>query len=58
MMPITMPKYIAEVNITRVFAIVYDAFVIILLKYGSKNSKNFIYKGLTGKINLDIKKYH
>mgnify|MGYP003323888804 FL=1 len=57
MMPILMPKYIAEVNRTREFAIGYDAFEIILLKYGSVNSKNFIYKGLTGKISLDRKKY-
>ena len=57
MMPIQMPKYITEVNRTREFAIGYDAFEIILLKYGSVNSKNFIYKGLTGKINLDRKKY-
>ena len=55
MMPIVMPKYIAEVNRTREFAIGYDAFEIILLKYGSVNSKNFIYKGLTGKIKLDQK---
>ena len=57
MMPIPMPKYIAEVNRTREFAIGYDAFEIILLRYGSVNSKNFIYKGLTGKISLDRKKY-
>ena len=57
MMPILMPKYIAEVNRTREFAIGYDAFEIILLRYGSINSKNFIYKGLTGKISLDRKKY-
>ena len=57
MMPILMPKYIAEVNRTREFAIGYDAFEIILLRYGSVNSKNFIYKGLTGKISLDRKKY-
>ena len=53
MMPIPMPKYIAEVNRTREFAIGYDAFEIILLRYGSINSRNFIYKGLTGKIKLD-----
>jgi len=57
MMPILMPEYIAEVNRNREFAIGYDAFEIILLKYGSVNSKNFIYKGLTGKISLDRKKY-
>ena len=56
MMPILMPKYISEENRTREFAIGYDAFEIILLRYGSINSKNFIYKGLTGKINLDRKK--
>jgi hypothetical protein len=57
MMPIPMPKYIAEENRTREFAIGYDAFEIILLRYGSINSKNFIYKGLTGKISLERKKY-
>ena len=57
MMPIPMPKYIAEVNRTREFAIGYDTFEIILLRYGSINSKNFIYKGLTGKISLDRKNY-
>ncbi len=57
MMPIEMPKYIAEVNRTREFAIGYDAFEIILLQYGSVNSKDFIYKGLTGKISLDRKKH-
>ena len=57
MMPILMPKYIAEVNRTREFAIGYDAFEIILLRYGSINSKNFVYKGLTGKISLDRKKH-
>ncbi len=57
MMPIPLPKYIAEVNRSREFAIGYDAFEIILLRYGSINSKNFIYKGLTGKISLVRKKH-
>ena len=57
MMPIQMPKYIGDENRTREFAIGYDAFEIILLRYGSINSRNFIYKGLTGKISLDRKKY-
>jgi len=57
MMPIQMPRYITEANRTREFAIGYDAFEILLLRYGSVNSKNFIYKGLTGKISLDRKKY-
>ena len=52
-----MPEYIAKENRTREFAIGYDAFETILLRYGSVNSKNFIYKGLTGKISLDQKKY-
>ena len=56
MMPVPLPKYIAEVNRTREFAIGYDAFEIVLLRYGSINSKNFIYKGLTGKISLVGKK--
>ncbi|MDC3127008.1 hypothetical protein OA494_01210 [Gammaproteobacteria bacterium] len=53
MMPIQMPKFIDDENRTREFAIGYDAFEIILLRYGSINSRNFIYKGLTGKIKLD-----
>ena len=57
MMPILMPRHITEVNRTREFAIGYDTFEIILLRYGSMNSKNFIYKGLTGKISLERKKY-
>ena len=57
MMPVLMPKHIAEINRTREFAIGYDAFEIILLRYGSINSKNFVYKGLTGKISLDRKKH-
>ena len=57
MMPIQMPKFISDKNRTREFAIGYDAFEIILLRYGSVNSRNFIYKGLTGKISLDRKKY-
>jgi outer membrane PBP1 activator LpoA protein len=53
MMPIQMPKFIDDKNRTREFAIGYDAFEIILLRYGSINSRDFIYKGLTGKIKLD-----
>ena len=53
MMPIQMPKFIDDENRTREFAIGYDAFEIILLRYGSINSRNFIYKGLTGKIKFD-----
>ena len=55
MMPIEMPKFITDENRTREFAIGYDAFEIILLKYGSVSSKNFIYKGLTGNIRIDRK---
>ena len=53
MMPIQMPKFIGDENRTREFAIGYDAFEIILLRYGSINSRNFIYKGLTGRIKLE-----
>ena len=55
MMPVQMPKFIADENRTREFAIGYDAFEIILLRYGSVSSKNFIYKGLTGKIKVEQK---
>ncbi len=55
MMPIQMPKFISDENRTREFAIGYDAFEIILLRYGSVSSKNFIYNGLTGKIKIEQK---
>ena len=56
MMPIKMPLHLKGSNKTREFAIGYDAFEIMLLRYGTKNNQKFIYKGLTGKINTNNKK--
>ena len=51
MMPIDMPKHIADDKKSREFAIGYDTFEIILLKYGGINLNNYTYKGLSGEIN-------
>ena len=51
MMPIKVPLHLKRSKKTREFAIGYDAFEIIMLKYGTNNNQNYIYKGLTGKIN-------
>ncbi len=56
MMPIKMPLHLKGSNKTREFAIGYDAFEIMLLRYGTNNNQKFIYKGLTGKINTSKKK--
>jgi hypothetical protein len=52
MMPIAMPEIINEEKRSREFAIGYDLYEIILLKYGGINSRNYQYKGLSGKIIL------
>ena len=52
MMPIKLPEYIPTNGRSRGFAIGYDTFEIILLKYGSVRLDNFVYKGLSGKIEL------
>ena len=52
MMPIEMPEIINEENRSREFAIGYDLYEIILLKYGGINYRNYEYKGLSGKIVL------
>ncbi len=52
MMPIDVPDFITEENRSRKFAIGYDLFEIILMRYGNVNYRNYIYKGLSGKINL------
>jgi len=56
MMPIKVPLHLKRSKKTREFAIGYDAFEIIMLKYGTNNNQNYIYKGLTGKINPNNKK--
>ena len=52
MMPIAMPEIINEEKRNREFAIGYDLYEIILLKYGGINYRNYEYKGLSGKIVL------
>ena len=52
MMPIEIPDFLKSSKRTRGFAIGYDTFEIIMLKYGSSKPRNFQYKGLTGKINI------
>ena len=52
MMPIETPDFLKSSKRTRGFAIGYDTFEIIMLKYGSSKPRNFQYKGLTGKINI------
>ena len=52
MMPIKTPDFLKSSKRTREFAIGYDTFEIIMLKYGGSKPRNFEYKGLTGKLNI------
>ena len=52
MMPIKTPDFLKSSKRTREFAIGYDTFEIIMLKYGESKPRNFEYKGLTGKLNI------
>jgi len=52
MMPIAIPDIVNEEKRSREFAIGYDLYEIILLKYGGINYRNYEYKGLSGKIVL------
>lgn len=52
MMPIKTPDFLKSSKRTREFAIGYDTFEIIMLKYGGSKPRNFEYKGLTGKLNV------
>tara|TARA_Y100000766_G_scaffold239870_1_gene217070 strand:- start:2424 stop:3554 length:1131 start_codon:yes stop_codon:yes gene_type:complete len=52
MMPIAMPDIVNKEKRSREFAIGYDLYEIILLKYGGINYRNYEYKGLSGKIVL------
>ena len=52
MMPIKAPDFLKSSKRTREFAIGYDTFEIIMLKYGGSKPRNFEYKGLTGKLNI------
>ena len=56
MMPIKIPEFISKEKRSREYALGYDTFEIILLKYGLSNQNNFVYKGLSGKIVLKNKK--
>ena len=55
MMPIIIPEFLKNSKRTREFAIGYDAFEVMMLKYGNVNSRQFKYKGLTGKIDVSSK---
>ena len=50
MMPVRLPEYLPNNARNRGFAIGYDAFQIILIRYGVRNLRGVTYKGLTGKI--------
>ena len=52
MMPIKAPDFLKSSKRTREFAIGYDTFEIIMLKYGRSTPRNFEYKGLTGKLDI------
>ena len=52
MMPIKAPDFLKSSKRTREFAIGYDTFEIIMLKYGRSMPRNFEYKGLTGKLDI------
>ena len=52
MMPIKIPEITNEKLRSREFAIGYDLFEVILLKYGGVDYRNYQYKGLSGKIVL------
>jgi len=50
MMPIELPDFLTESSRNRSFAIGFDAFEIVLIKYGLNTLKGINYRGLTGKI--------
>tara|TARA_Y100000591_G_C21840383_1_gene705204 strand:+ start:1370 stop:2500 length:1131 start_codon:yes stop_codon:yes gene_type:complete len=52
MMPINIPDVTNEKVRSREFAIGYDSFEVILLKYGGVDYRNYQYRGLSGKIVL------
>ena len=51
-MRIAIPGFVNEEKRNREFAIGYDLYEIILLKYGGINNRNYEYKGLSGRIVL------
>ena len=52
MMPIELPIAISKDNRTREFAIGYDTYEIILIKYGSVRAREYNYQGLSGKFKI------
>ena len=50
MIPSNIPKIEASDYRTREFAIGYDTYEILLLKFGGVNLRGFSYDGLSGKI--------
>ena len=50
MMPIELPDFLNESSRNRSFAIGFDTFEIVLIKYGLNTLKGINYRGLTGKI--------
>ena len=49
-MPIELPDFLNESSRNRSFAIGFDTFEILLIKYGLNTLKGINYRGLTGKI--------
>ena len=56
MMPIELPDFLSESSRNRSFAIGFDAFEIVLIKYGLNNLKGINYRGLTGKLLFQVEK--
>ena len=55
MMPINLPAYIPDIKRNRGFAVGYDSFEIVMLSFGGINTKDFLYKGLSGRIKINRK---
>ena len=55
MMPLPMPDHIPDTKRNRKFAIGYDSLEVVMLLLGGIDTKEFIYKGLSGKIRIDRK---
>ena len=55
MMPVLLPQHIPVTKRNRKFAIGYDSFEISMLVLAGVNKKDFIYKGLSGKIIINRK---
>ena len=55
MLPILLPEHIPNTKRNREFAVGYDSFEISMLLLGGVNTKDYIYKGLSGKIRINRK---